>query len=67
MTIGKKIRELRKEKEWRQKRLEEEVGVTENMVSLWELDKYDPSIFNCIVLADVFKVTLDELCCREVR
>ena len=67
MSIGKKIRELRKEKKWRQKRLAEEVGVTVNMVSMWELDKYDPSIFNCIVLADVFNVTLDELCCREEK
>jgi transcriptional regulator with XRE-family HTH domain len=67
MTIGKKIRELRKEKKWRQKRLAEKVGVTVNMVSMWELDKYEPSIFNCIVLADVFNVTLDELCCREEK
>jgi transcriptional regulator with XRE-family HTH domain len=67
MTIGEKIRELRKEKKWMQKRLAEKVGVTTNMVSMWELDKYEPSIFNCIVLADVFDVTLDELCCREVH
>ena len=67
MTIGEKIKELREEKGWIQKKLAETLGVTVNVVSLWETGRNEPTIFNCILLADVFGVTLDELCCREVQ
>lgn len=67
MTIGEKIRKLRKAKEWTQRRLAEEMDAGPNCVSLWENDKCEPSIFYCILLADVFDVTLDELCCRDYK
>ncbi len=64
MTIGKKIKELRKAKGWTQKELTEMLSTNHNAVGAWERDLYEPTIFNCICLADVFGVTLDELCCR---
>jgi transcriptional regulator with XRE-family HTH domain len=67
MTIGEKIKELREENEWLQRELAELISVTTNMVGYWEQGKNEPSVFNCILLADVFGVTLDELCCREVK
>ena len=67
MTIGEKIKQLRKEKEISQQELCEEIGVSTNVVSWWEKGKFEPTIFNAIVLADYFGVTLDELCCREVK
>ena len=67
MTIGEKIKQLRKEKEISQQELCEEIGVSTNVVCWWEKGKFEPTIFNAIVLADYFGVTLDELCCREVR
>lgn len=64
MTIGEKIKELRKAKGLTQKSLGEEILANHNAVRLWEQGVHEPSIFNCILLADVFDVTLDELCCR---
>ncbi len=64
MTIGEKIKELRKEKGWSQGELTEMLSVNHNAVRYWEKGINEPSIFNCILLADIFKVTLDELCCR---
>jgi transcriptional regulator with XRE-family HTH domain len=66
LTIGEKIKELRKEKGWTQRKLAEKISVHRNMIRCWETGKNEPSIFNCILMADVFGVSLDELCCREV-
>jgi transcriptional regulator with XRE-family HTH domain len=66
MTIGEQIKRLRVEKDWSQRELAEVIDVNVNVISLWERGKFEPSIFNCILLADVFDITLDELCCREV-
>jgi transcriptional regulator with XRE-family HTH domain len=67
MTLGEKIRFLRKKRKLTQKKLAEEIGVSLNIVYFWETERIDPTLFNAIVLADYFGVTLDELCCREVR
>jgi transcriptional regulator with XRE-family HTH domain len=67
MTIGEKIQRLRWEQDWSQKELAEKLSVHKNLIGYWELGKNEPSIFNCILLADVFDVTLDELCCRYER
>lgn len=64
MTIGKKIKKLRKKNKYTQGKLAKKIGVSINSISFWELDKFEPTILNCISLADVFGVTLDELCCR---
>jgi DNA-binding XRE family transcriptional regulator len=64
MTIGKKIRQLRKANKITQEGLARLIDVSLNSVSFWENEKAEPSIFNCICLADVFGVSLDELCCR---
>lgn len=65
MTMGQKIRELRKAKSMTQICLASKIGVTQTSITLWETDKFEPSLFTCIALADFFGVSLDELCCRE--
>lgn len=65
VTIGEKIKELRNNKNLTQKQLAEIIGSVPNHVCLWETGKFEPSIFNCILLADIFGVSLDELCCRD--
>ena len=65
VTIGEKIKELRKKKNLTQKQLAEIIGLFPNHVCFWETGKFEPSIFNCILLADIFGVSLDELCCRD--
>ena len=64
MTIGEKIKELRQGKGYSQGQLALRLNIHRNHISLWETDRCEPSISNCIALADVFNVTLDELCCR---
>lgn len=64
MTIGKKIKKLRKANKLSQTRLADIIDVSPNSVYLWETEKFEPTIFNCICLADAFNVSLDELCCR---
>ena len=65
MTIGEKIKDLRELKNWSKSELAEKLGIHKNSIYLWETDKFEPTILNCISLADIFNVTLDELCCRE--
>ncbi len=67
MTIGEKIKELRWEHDLTQEELAEEISVHKNLIGYWETGRNEPSTFNCILLADVFDVTLDELCCRYER
>lgn len=64
MTIGEKITELRTEKGWTKTRLAFDLGVHINTVKHWETGRNEPTIFYCILMADIFDVTLDELCCR---
>ena len=65
MTLGEKIKELRKDKKITQRKLANKLCVSINTVCNWENNKFDPSLFNCIVMADVFGVSLDELCGRK--
>ena len=64
MSIGEKIKKLRNEKEITQVELAEAIYILKDTVSLWERGKAEPSLSNCILLADYFDVTLDELCGR---
>ena len=67
MTVGEKIRELRKEIKLSQEELAEEIGASRTMVSLWEREEFEPSLLSAICLADFFNVSLDELCCRDFK
>jgi DNA-binding XRE family transcriptional regulator len=62
MTIGEKIKELRKDNLWTRGQLAYKAKVHENSIFLWERGSCEPNIQSCIALADVFGVTLDELC-----
>ena len=67
MLIANKIKELRKQHNFTQKQLAKLIGATQTHISYWELGEFEPNIFNCILLADTFNVSLDELCCRDFR
>ena len=67
MTIGEKIKELREAEDLTQVELAEKTLIHKNSISAWEREVCEPSIYNCILLADYFGITLDELCCREVQ
>lgn len=61
MNIGKMIKELRLERGWSQTKLADELFVSQDTISLWELGKSLPDILNLIKLAKLFKVSTDYL------
>lgn len=60
-TLGKKINELRKQRNMTQDELAERMGVSPQAVSKWETDLSIPDLPVLISLADFFHLSLDEL------
>ncbi len=60
-SLGKKISELRKEKNLTQEGLAEALGVSPQAVSKWENDLSCPDIMLLPALASLFDVSIDEL------
>ncbi|AZO94955.1 helix-turn-helix transcriptional regulator [Halocella sp. SP3-1] len=61
MTLGKRIRKLRKEKGLKQKELGEKLNVVESAISLYENDVNIPDINKAKILAEEFDVSLEYL------
>ncbi len=61
MSIGKTIRSLRIEKKMTQEDLAKKLFVSQDTISLWELDKSLPDIPNLIKLTKIFQVSADEI------
>lgn len=61
MSIGQKIRELRKEKGWSQGDLGKKVGVHPQYLSAWETDSKTPSAEALIKLSRALNVSIDYL------
>ena len=59
MSIGTRIKDLRKEKELTQEELAKQINTTQDSISLWEKDKQIPDTIYIIALAKFFKVTTD--------
>jgi len=59
--FGKRIRELRKERAWRQIDLAEEAGINERYVSDLEIGKKEVCLRTILLLADAFDISLAEL------
>jgi putative transcriptional regulator len=55
------IRELRKEKNYRQEDLATALGVTRQTINAIENDKYDPTLLLAFKLANILGTTVDEL------
>ena len=55
------IRELRKEKKYRQEDLATLLGVTRQTINAIENDKYDPTLLLAFKLAHILGITVDEL------
>ena len=58
---------IEKRKEFGLKQLDVaiEIGVSQSVVSQWELGKNYPTFFSLIGLADLFKCSLDEMVGRD--
>ena len=67
MLMGKRIRQLRIRHRLTQKQLAEIIGTSNHSIHNWEQGNQEPMLFYCIKMADLFKVSLDDLCCREFK
>lgn len=61
MSLGAKLRELRREKNWSQGQLGIKIGIHEKHISRYENDKSKPSTAILRKIADVFGVSVDYL------
>lgn len=67
MMLGKRITQYRKERGLTQEALAQELGVTNQAVSKWELEQACPDVTLLPALADIFGITIDELFGREPK
>ena len=65
LTLGKKIAQLRRQKNMTQDTLAEQMGVSPQAVSKWENDQTCPDISLLPALARLFEVTVDQLLSNE--
>ena len=65
MNYGKIFKELRIEKGLSQRDLAKETGISQQAISFWEQDKRTPNMDDCIILADFYGISLDELVGRN--
>lgn len=64
--FGNNLKELRKKNYDRQEDLAKELEVNTNMISLWENGKDYPRVEKLIKIADLYKVSIDDLLGREI-
>jgi transcriptional regulator with XRE-family HTH domain len=65
VTLGKRIRKLRKEKGWTQRQLEEKAGIENRNLTRYESDKVRPRLSSLKMLAQALEVSVDELTAEE--
>ena len=63
--IGDNIRVLRKKNGLLQKDLADQLNITRQALSNYEVGKRIPDIFELIRMAEIFKVSVDEIIGRE--
>lgn len=65
ILVSERIKELMKEQDLNQVRLAEKIGVKQNTISAWLLNKKEPSITSLWLLADYFDVDIDYIVGRK--
>ena len=67
MEFGNKLCELRKKAGLSQEELSEKLDVTRQTISNWELGQTVPDIIQAKQIANIFKISLDELADNDVQ
>lgn len=67
MTIGQKITQLRNNADISQEQLAEMLGVSRQSISKWEMDQALPQIDKVLQLAEIFRVSTDELLLDKIE
>ena len=66
MLLSENLQLLRKENRWSQEELAEKCQVSRQAIAKWERGESTPTIDKLILLAELYKVSLDELVGRIV-
>lgn len=61
MNIGKRIQEIRRQKNLTQEQVAEDLAVSRQAVSKWESGKAIPDIENLMYISNLYDISLDEL------
>lgn len=67
MDFGDKLKQYRLKEGFSQEQLAEKIGVSRQAITKWETKRGLPDVENMIILAEIFKLTLDELVLEEVK
>ena len=67
MSLGNKILKYRKKLNLSQEQLAEQLNVTRQTISKWELDETAPDIKQAKELSKIFKISLDELTDNDIK
>ena len=67
MDFGDKLKQYRIKEGLSQEQLAEKIGVSRQAITKWETKRGRPDVENMIILAELFKLTLDELVLEEVK
>ena len=65
MTFSEHLSKLRAEKKLTQKEVAAEVGISWRAYQNYERGVQEPTLSTLIALADFYRISLDELVCRE--
>ena len=60
------LKTLRVDKKLSQSQLAKELGVSNEMISFWENNIYEPTATNIITIANYFNVSIDDLLLTEI-
>ena len=67
MNYGKELKAHREKRNITQSELAQKTGIHQSTISLWEDNRRTPTIENCVVLADFYEITVDELIGRDIK
>ncbi|MBQ8309217.1 MAG: helix-turn-helix transcriptional regulator [Clostridia bacterium] len=65
MKFGFELKSNREAVGYSQTEVAKQTGISQATISRWEDDKRIPNIENCILLADLYGISLDELVGRD--
>lgn len=65
MKLGEKLQRLRKARGWSQEKLAQQLGVSRQAVSKWEVDAAQPDVQNILQISNLFGVSTDYLLREE--
>ncbi|MDE6757997.1 MAG: helix-turn-helix transcriptional regulator [Clostridia bacterium] len=66
-NYGEALKQQRLISGYTQEQVSNATGIAQSNLSAWENNVYDPTIEFCIILADFYDISLDELVGRDIH